>query len=245
MQTTNNGYKLCLLWSKVLVILLIISTKSYSQQHTNNNNQKLNLVEYDNRTIHYGFILGANYSVYRPKLSEYYYSPKNDSIVSVNGVPTGGFNLGFIFNARLTEYLDFRVTPGVAFYSRAVQYKKTNGTNDVQKSETTFIEFPILLKYKSKRRGNNRMYMIGGFKPGFSVANKNRDQRPDKLRTNSIDLAIDLGFGVDNYFQMFKFSPEIRFSLGLTNMRNADNNQYSLTLDKLTTSTVTLYLNFQ
>ena len=38
--------------------------------------------------------------------------------------------------------------------------------------ENTMVEFPILLKYKSERRGNIRMYMIGGVKPGIEASGK-------------------------------------------------------------------------
>ncbi len=241
MQTSHLWYQLSLLRSKILTVLLLLSCYVSIAQKTPGKDQ--NLPYYDEKRIHYGFLLAGNYSIYRPVVSDQFYQ-MNDTLKSVNGVPTGGFNLGFIFNARLGEYFDLRITPGVAFYSRSVNYNFVTGS-DIQVNEATFIELPVLIKYKAQRRGNNRMYMIAGVKPGFSVANKNKDQRADKLRANTTDCSIELGFGLDNYFKMFKFAPELRFSFGLMNMVNPDNNVYSQSLKRLTTNSVTLYLNFE
>ena len=63
------------------------------------------------------------------------------------------------------------------------------------------------------------------------------------LNLKDTNLAVEFGFGLDLYYQFFKFSPEIRFSKGIANL--VDNrNSYSLGLENVTTNTVTLYLQF-
>ncbi|HTF81440.1 MAG TPA: porin family protein, partial [Cytophagales bacterium] len=116
---------------------------------------------------------------------------------------------------------------------------------DRQSIEASFVEVPILLKYKSQRRGNFRMYIVGGAKAGISTSNKNKDQRPDKLRLKSFDLAIDYGLGCDLYFPLFKFSPELRFSNGLIDMKAPDQNKYAKAVQNLRSKTITLVLNFE
>jgi hypothetical protein len=159
--------------------------------------------------------------------------------------PQGGFNLGFVVNARLGKYFDLRLLPGVAFYTRAVQYKFANGFYSNQTAESVFIETPLLLKYKSQRRKNHRLYMVGGVKPGIEAGAKKKEKKKTELRTENIDFCIEYGFGIDLYFQFFKFAPEIRFSHGINNLLNNDPNLYSNSLSKLTTHTVTLYLFFE
>jgi len=148
-------------------------------------------------------------------------------------------------NMRLSKYFDFRVLPGVAFYTRAVQYTFAKGFTSNQTEESVFIEIPLMLKYKSQRRKNHRLYMVGGMKPGIEAGAKKFQKTNDQLRTNTIDLCIEYGFGIDLYFQFFKFAPEIRFSHGFNNLLNNDPNIYSQSLSKLTTHTITLYLFFE
>ena len=74
---------------------------------------------------------------------------------------------------------------------------------------------------------------------------KKEEKKASQLRTTGSDVAIDVGFGIDIYYPLFKFSPELRFSLGLKNLHNKDENIYSSSIQELKTYTVTLYLLFE
>lgn len=231
----------------ILITLLFIIKVVFAQ----NNSQRpdINLPSYDDKRLHYGFILAGNFATFSLKPTAYFYS-RNDTLKRVEPSAVGGFTLGFILNARLHENFDFRLTPQVGFYQRGVAYtfySKSTGqyTTDKQMVEATFVELPLLVKYKSQRRNNFRMYVIGGIKPSISTSNKNKDQRPDKLRYNSYDFAIDYGLGCDIYFPLFKLAPEIRFSNGLIDMRAKDNNIYASSIQNLRTNTITFLLNFE
>lgn len=228
---------------------LFLTVFSVYSQGNNKRKPEINLPNYDSRRIHFGFILAGNYTTYRAKNSEYFYQI-NDTLKRIETTGNGGFTLGFIFNAHLHEHIDFRFTPQVAFYQRGVDYTFFNlstkkYTTENYSVEATFVEFPLLIKYKSQRRNNFGMYVIGGIKPSLSTSNKNKDQRPDKLRFNNKDFALEYGVGCDIYFPLFKLSPEIRFSNGFNNMRAADNNLFAKSLQKLNTNTITFLLNFE
>ena len=201
-----------------------------------------NLPNYDDRKLHYGFILALNSTRFRPDLSSTYIG---DTISSIQSPAAMGFTLGFIVNYKLTDYLDLRLTPGVSFYERTVNYNFASGFSKSQTQENVFIELPLLLKYKSQRRKNTRLYMIGGLKTAFEAGAKKNQRQKSDLRTNSFDLSIDYGFGFDFYFKFFKFAPELRFSHGIMNLLINDPNVYSHSLIGLTSHTVTLYLNFE
>lgn len=233
---------------KVIIFLLLGVCKVVLAQN-NTPKPEINLPNYDNKKLHYGFILAGNYATYTLKPSTYFYD-NNDTVKRVEPSGVGGFTLGFILNARLHDNFDFRLTPQVGFYQRGVEYtlfSKKTGTkiSDKQMVEATFVELPLLVKYKSQRRNNFRMYVVGGVKPSISTSNKNKDQRPDKLRFNSYDFAIDYGLGCDIYFPLFKLSPEIRFSNGLVNMKAPDKNIYAYSIQNLRTNTITFMLNFE
>ena len=63
------------------------------------------------------------------------------------------------------------------------------------------------------------MYMLGGLKPSLEIGAKNKDEAgKDILNLKSFDLSLEIGFGSDIFFQLFKLSPEIRYSRGLINL---------------------------
>ena len=201
-----------------------------------------NQPKYDDRLLHYGFTIGLGTSGYKATYSETYL--KNDSIQFARPTFAPAFTLGFVMNMRLHEYLDLRLLPTVGFYSRSIDYQFTN-TKKTQSIESTMVEFPLLLKYKSKRRKNTRMYVVGGVRLSVEAGAKKKEKKRTELRTQGTDFAIDYGFGFDFYLPLFKFSPELRLSHGFVNVLNPDQNIYSLSFDKLTTHTLTLFLHFE
>jgi hypothetical protein len=58
-------------------------------------------------------------------------------------------------------------------------------------------------------------------------------------------MSLEAGIGLDLYFPLFKFSPEIRFSRGITNVLDNTQNAYGLPLKHVNTNTITMYLLFQ
>jgi len=228
----------------VLLVLAAISQEAYSQKKrwiTRNN------PNYDDRKLSYGFLIGLHTSAYQIKYSDRFVKRDMDSIYSIEPGWSPGFSLGFIVNYRITDLLDFRITPKVAFYEHTLRYRYTNETPTQEKLvETTMVELPVLLKYKSERRGNIRMYMVGGFKPGLEASGKREMENiSSNLGITSMNLSMEAGFGFDLYYPLFKFSPEIRFSRGMVNILKNTTNQYGLPLERVNTNTITLYLLFQ
>jgi hypothetical protein len=214
---------------------------TYAQKFTY---ARRNNPNYDNRKLSYGFLIGLHTTTYQVKYSDRY--PSNDTLYSVEPVWTPGFALGFIVNYRLAEFFDLRTTPGFAFYEHHLRYKFINTTQE-QTIETVMVEVPLLLKYKSERRGNVRMYMIGGAKAGFEASGKKQIENTTKgLDVKGTNLSLEMGFGFDLYYPLFKFSPEIRFSRGITNLLEPSiSNPYANPLTRVNTNTITLYFLFQ
>ena len=63
-----------------------------------------------------------------------------------------------------------------------------------------------------------------------------------RIDTQTSDFTLDYGVGYERFFEFFKFSPELRFSHGLKNVFQGSSNTG---INRLTTHTVTLYLNFE
>jgi hypothetical protein len=201
---------------------------------------------YDNKKFTYGFLIGIHSSIYQIKYSDQFVTRDLDTVSAVLPSWSSGFSLGFIVNYRLTEFLDLRITPEVAFYENKIRYQFTNDPPIDEAVENTVVEFPILLKYKSERRGNIRMYMVGGIKPGIEASGKkNVDQTKPSLEVKETHLNLEAGFGFDLYYPLFKFSPEIRFSRGINDILANTTNEFGQPLQRVNTNTITLYLLFQ
>ncbi len=202
--------------------------------------------EFDRRKFSYGFMIGIHTSSYEIKYSDQFVTQNFDTVHSVQPSFSTGFSLGFLVNLRLNDVLDLRVTPKAGFYNHKLTYYFTDYSSRTQLVETTMVELPILLKYKSMRRGNVRMYMVGGFTPGIEASGKNdQESSTETIDIKRFNLSIDAGIGFDLYFPLFKLSPEIRYSYGLVNMLGDQNSIYSQPLKYINTNTISVYFIFQ
>jgi hypothetical protein len=243
MRSTDFWNKLALLGYQVTAIVLLVSSSAYGQHFKW---ARRNNPEFDNRKISYGFMIGLHTSAYQLKYSDQFVTQNFDTVHSVQAAFSAGFSLGFLVNLRLNEVLDFRIMPKAGFYNHRLTYYYTDNTTKQQLVETTMVELPILLKYKSMRRGNVRMYMVGGITPGIEASGKNDVQSTTaNLDIRTTNLSIDAGFGFDFYFPLFKFSQEIRFSHGIPNMLGSSPSAFSAPLKSLTTNTIGVYFIFQ
>jgi hypothetical protein len=145
----------------------------------------------------------------------------------------------------MADFFDLRITPKFAFYEHRLNYVFANSKQE-QLIETVMVQLPLLLKYKSERRGNVRMYMIGGVNPAIEASGKSKIENATRgLEVKGSNMSLEAGFGFDLYYPLFKFSPEIRFSRGVLNMLDNSSSYYGQPLRRVNTNTITLYLLFQ
>lgn len=243
MYSTNFWHLLNLHRRKIVRIFILtffIPFASFGQEAF-----QFNLPFSDSKWLHYGFSIGLHTSSLQLKYSDKFVKQEMDTVHSIMPANAFGFSLGFITDFRLEDQFNIRILPKVSFYEFPVDYNYTSGNIDKQLIEATFVEIPVLLKYKSERHKNFRVYFVGGVAPGFEVSGKKRkEQSDDRLLTSDFNVNMELGFGIDMYYPLFKFSPEIRFSKGLVNILKEDRFGYSDGIESLKMNVVTLYLQF-
>jgi hypothetical protein len=244
MQSTYFWNKLHLHRNKIAILSLLMlcavvcPAQKIKWKEKNNPN-------YDLKKLTYGFLIGLHTTSYQIKYADIMVTPAFDSVHSIVPRWKPGFSLGFIVNYRLNDYADLRITPKVGFYEHEVTYTYTDDTPaDTRLVETTMVEFPLLLKYKSERRGNVRMDMIGGVKPGIEASGQ-KERSSETLEVSKTNISLEAGFGFDLYYPLFKFSPEIRFSRGIVDVLDNKNNAYGIPIKRVNTNTITIYFLFQ
>ncbi|AYQ34931.1 outer membrane beta-barrel protein [Runella sp. SP2] len=246
MHTTHFRNLLHLRWQKVIVGALLLGqailfsanaqTSSYYRKH---------LEHYDDKPVHYGFLFALPVTRFGIVHSNTFLT--QDTLNRITAPATAGFRMGFVVNGYLNDSWDIRTTPSVSLYDRQVRYEFAKGSTRSELREATWIEIPVLFKYKSQRRMNTRMYMLGGMTFGFETnVRKRLRQGSDFLNTRGSDLTVDYGFGLEQFLAYTKFSPEIRFSHGIVNLFRAnDLNTVSNGIRRLTSHSVTIYLMFE
>ena len=173
-----------------------------------------NDVIYDKKPLHFGFTLGLNAMDFTLYPSSSALMP--DSLYPNVTMLHPGFNINIVSSFKLTEHVNLRLLPGISFGQRTINYYKNDSLEGQQTIESSFLEFPVIFKYKAERLNNWRPYLIGGFNYRIDLAAK-RDYDDEKnryLRLNRSDLYFELGIGLDFFLTYFKFSTELKFSIG-------------------------------
>ena len=242
---------------KVVVLCFILAMLFGSQAaQAQKKIKQQNKPGYDDKTVHYGFYLSMPVTKYNIQHSQDYADqlandPGGGGSMAINAKVSPGFYTGLVLDVRLAEYLSARFVPGVGFYGRTIEFanapSETGERQDIAKTiSSTMIEMPLLLKYKAKRRGNFRMYLVGGIKPGIDLgAGRSGDDNTNELLVDNFDLAVEYGFGLDIFYPYFKFAPEIRFSHGLLNQHTPNESLYNNSIQKLTNHNVSFILFFE
>lgn len=243
----------------IIIIFLLFPSLTFCQIQPSS---VKNYQEVDYKAVHFGFSLGTNISDFTFIRNENVYG---DSFLFADlnkPLYTIGFNVNIISEFRLNKYFALRFTPGliltanrpVEFYcnypGRPVEEKKPVIKTEI---ESNYLDFPVHIKFNSKRINNYRPYLIGGVSTRYDlVARKNYEEKNlIKLRRSPpIDVFYDIGFGVDFYLVYFKFSTELKLSGGTTNVLHMDppddaSSIYFNTLKGLRSHLLILSFNFE
>jgi hypothetical protein len=242
----------------ISIILLLIQINSFAQKQKPKNESW-----YDEKLLHFGFCLGINTMDFNITPSQSYMM--KDSLYPEVSILYPGINIEIVTNLRLGKYFDVRFLPGVSFGQRNIRFYKidpnfatTNPAkqipvlqNDKQRIESSFLEFPFLLKFKGDRLNNVRPYIIGGFNYRYDLAGQKEfdDQNPVYLRLKRPDLYYELGGGFDFYLTYFKLSIELKLSDGLGNVLVNDpapgHQKYYDAIEKMTSQIWVLSFHFE
>ncbi len=211
-----------------------------------------NKLNYDDKWIHFGFMVGLNkmdFGFRRPDLT-----PDTMLFADVSR-PNPGFQVSIVSDLRMGDVFTLRFLPGITFGSRSLYYYDDNSQlMDKQTLESNFLDFPLLVKYKSRRVNNYRPYLIGGFNTRYDMAaRKDYDSESGvHVRLEPLDFYIEGGFGIDFFLQYFKFSPELKVSAGFRDVLVHDpdgpgtgTGKYVYSIDRLTSYLVMLCFYFE
>ena len=229
-----------------LLLALFLGTLTSNAQR---NKRAQNLIQYDYKKLHFGFTLGINDLNFNMQKNSN--TITNDTLKTLHSKSQKGFNLGIVSNLRIGKYTDLRFVPTLVFGERHLYYGfidiEQKDDERIKRIESTLIDFPIYIKYKSARYNNFRTYVIGGLKYSMDIASQDKidDEGQEIVKLKKNDLMGEIGFGLDFYLEYFKFSPQIKLSYGLLNLLSKDESVYNQSLNRLTTNGWMLSFTFE
>ncbi|MAX06022.1 MAG: hypothetical protein CMD19_06270 [Flavobacteriales bacterium] len=229
----------------LISVFIFLSVKAFPQKYK----KSQNLARYDFQKIHFGFTLGINELNFN--LQKNSNTITNDTLKTIYTKSQKGFNLGIVSNLRLGKYTDLRFVPALIFGERQLEYGFLNNANSnnekLKKIESTLLEFPVYLKYKSERYNNFRAYIMSGIKYSMDIASQDEidDEGQEIVKLKKNDLMGEIGFGLDFYLEYFKFSPQIKISHGLINLLTKDQSVYTQSINGLRTNGWMLSFTFE
>jgi hypothetical protein len=172
----------------------------------------------DEKMLHFGFSLGINAMDLNITPAQEYYA--KDSLFPDVANLKPGINIQAITDLRLSKHFNLRFLPGVSFGQRTVTYYKNNEEyKDKQKLESSFLEFPLLLKMRGERLNNVRPYVITGLNFRYDLAAKKgfNDENNSYISLKKSNFYYEAGPGIDFYLPYFKLSVELKMSNGIGN----------------------------
>ncbi len=227
----------------IFTIMVLTSTLVASAQN--------NLSKFDRRKYHFGFLLSANSSSF-----DYSYHIENlteDSILGIANLPQAGFDLNLLASLDISPNFHLRFTPGLSFQDRGINYRVLTEDTElllVKKTESVYLEFPLLMKIRTNRVGNFAAYAILGGKYGIDMqsqknVNNNLSGNAVIIKLKPNDYSIVSGAGFDFFLPYFKFGIEFKSAIGLPDVMIHEPNRFSGSIEKLQTRTFVVSITFE
>lgn len=215
---------------KTIVILFLFSITFANAQwnkHLFSKDPIINLENFQKQKLYFGFFLGFN--GYDFKID--YKDVVSDVLVK----RSTGFNVGLVADLRLQEYINLRFEPGLYYTKRNLYYPSTyfpfvpTASDRLREVNSTYIHFPLLVKFSSLRTGNVRPYLLGGGSLTLNLSSNSKsldDNAEGRFRVKAWTPNYELGLGIDIFSEYFIFSPSIRGVFGINDelIRDKDPN---------------------
>jgi hypothetical protein len=222
---------------KIIVLLILTLTIKGHAQFTKSMFIKdpiINLENFQKKRVYFGFYLGFN--SYDFKI-DYKTVVKDDILIK----KSTGYNVGLVADLKLQEYVSLRFEPGLYYTKRDLQYPDSyfstlpisfprKPSDKLREVNSTYLHFPLLLKFLALRTGNIRPYLLGGVSATLNLSSNsksNDDNSGERFRVQPWTTNYELGFGIDIFSEYFIFSPSIRGVFGFNDELIRDNNPNS------------------
>lgn len=219
----------------IVFVFLLISTLSMAQRQKSENYKR-----FDERLIHFGFMLGgntSNFAVYQ--VPDAYL---NHNLKSLTSKSTPGGQVGIVTTMKLgTPVVRLRLLPTLSFQERVLNYQFNDPDTIVdifseERISSTNIDIPLMFQFRTLRLNNFASYVLMGAQYSLDLQSQedaSQDFNDPYIKSRKHDYSAQLGIGVEFFAPYFKFGMEIKYGHGLRNVNVPESTFISKPLDRL------------
>ena len=213
----------------------------------------LNYSKFDEKFIHFGFMLGFNKAdfVVEQKLNAY----QDFRLLSLQNKPTSGAQVGIVTTMKLgTPILRLRFIPTLSFQERVLNYTFENSSdffNPIILEErvgSTCLDFPLMLQFRTLRLNNFASYLLVGGQYTRDLQSQEdaaQDLLDPFIKIKKDDFQGQIGAGIEFFAPYFKFGIELKYSRGFNNSFIQDNTEPSRPINSLHNEVVWISFIFE
>ena len=217
--------------------------------------QTTNLGSFDDKPFHFGFALGFNKpGFYLEKKSSHIFT--DDSLQSLLVNSNGGFTLGVVTSININQNFKIRfVLPSLSFQESELVYTYfQQPTLKPKQLNTVYLDFPVLLKFRTNRIKNFAVYGIVGLRYGINmqsqigVDNGGEAEEEQIIILKKYDFGSEIGGGVDLFLEYFKLGIELKLGSGMRNIhytKAGEETKFDNAIESLKSRVWTLSFTFE
>lgn len=234
-------------WNKIILVTALSFFALNANAQLSGSGGNYNYFEFQKKPFYFGISLGINSSGYRINHSKNFVA--NDSINVAESDRGPGFHLHIITNMKIGNHFDFRMLPGFSFAERSFEFTSAINEGQIMERsiESVFFDIPLQLRFKSDAYKDKKAFVIAGLKYAYDVQSNSKTRQSDTLiKISPHDFQIEVGAGMQFFFPYFIFSPEIKFSRGISNILiYNDNLNESKVLEQLGSQIFSISFHFE
>jgi hypothetical protein len=222
--------------ASLFLMFVLFSFISFTQKE-----KPMNYRRFDERTLHFGFMLGLNSSdfTYYQKLNAY----QDYGLKSLTSNATSGGQVGIVSTLKLgTPTVRLRFVPTLSFQERVLNYVFENPDplgKDILNEErinSTNLDFPLMFQFRTLRLNNFATYLLAGGQYSLDLQSQqdaSQSYIDPFIKIKKHDLQGQIGGGVEFFAPYFKFGIELKYSHGFINSFIQDNTDVSKPIDRM------------
>lgn len=201
-----------------------------------------NYRRFDEKIVHFGFMLGGNTSNFNVILKPDAYSTYG--LKSLTAKSSIGGQVGIVSTLKLgTPVVRLRLIPTLSFQERVLSYQFEDSDplaeEDIFNEErinSTNIDFPLMFQFRTLRVNNFAAYALVGAQYSIdlqSQENASQDFNDPFIKIRQNDFQGQVGIGVELFAPFFKFGMEVKYSHGFVNSFVPENTFIANPIDKI------------
>ncbi len=234
---------------RIFIVTFLLVSSTFAQKEKPQNYKR-----FDEKLMHFGFMLGFNKSDFIVYQNIDAYSKYGLKTLTTSKTPGG--QVGIVTTLKLfTPVVRLRFIPTLSFQERVLNYTFVNKTDPKGKDliyekrvGSTNLNFPLMLQFRTLRLNNFAAYLLIGGQYTMDLqsqekASQNYTNPFIKIKKN--DYQGQIGAGLEFFAPYFKFGMELKYSQGFNNSFIQDNTEPSNPIDRMYNNTLWISLIFE